>query len=132
MVLVAIEKYLRGRFAEPLGDVVNLTIEHIMPQSWETHWPLRNHDNGGKEARDISIGAIGNLTLLTKKLNSRQSNGPWSEKREELDKHSTLLLNKQLLQNAPHSWDETTIRERTKELGETIAAIWPHANGFER
>ena len=132
MVLVAIEKYLRGRFAEPLGDVVSLTIEHIMPQSWETHWPLRNHDNDAKEARDISIGAIGNLTLLTKKLNSRQSNGPWSEKREELDKHSTLLLNKQLLQNAPHSWDETTIRERTKELGETIAAIWPHANGFER
>src|SRR6185436_3770255 len=81
MVLESIEDYWRGWV---LGQVSaagmrirrgSYAIEHVMPQAWAKHWSL---PPGGKESeRDARIHRLGNLTLLTKKLNSTISNGPW-------------------------------------------------------
>jgi hypothetical protein len=47
-----------------------------MPRKWLTHWPLE--DASHEEAdRDRIIHTLGNLTLLTGKLNSKVSNGAW-------------------------------------------------------
>jgi hypothetical protein len=63
-------------------------IEHIMPQSWEGSWPPPT--SGTSHERTERIHSLGNLTLLTAKLNGSVSNGPWagdSGKQAALRKH---------------------------------------------
>ena len=133
MVMEAIEISLRGDLAEDLGSTENLTLEHIMPQRWELHWPLADDeksDQDRKWERGQAVKEIGNLTLVTQKLNSSISNGPWVEKRVHLSAHSSLFLNKRLLEDVPEIWDEDAIRARSTKLVEQILKIWPHAVGI--
>ena len=73
---------------------------------------------------------IGNLTLTSGKLNAHLSNGPWEEKRTALDKHSTLALNKRLLEETGDVWDEETIRERSQQLARIVTELWPAGDKF--
>ena len=93
MILQAIEEHYHKQDtkAEPIAqfDYQKLQIEHIMPQKWQTHWPV----NGGEEAvhrRDAKINTIGNLTLVSDKLNPSLSNAPWLEFRQ-MKKGSVLV-----------------------------------------
>lgn len=132
-VLEAIETNLRSDRTEELGSTRDLTIEHIMPESWKTHWPLTPNIADNSEAEEIRnevIRRIGNLTLTTEKLNKSLSNGPWKEKRLTLANHSTLFLNKTLLENAPNAWDEAAIERRSRSLANRIKEIWPSADTF--
>ena len=133
IVLEAIEMYLRGNMAEPLGATDRLTLEHIMPQRWETHYK----PSDGKTIEEISderndaVKYLGNLTLTTDKLNSRLSNAPWDEKRQTLHEHSSLFLNKTLLDDAPiDRWDEDAISDRTSKLAACVVEIWKPAEYF--
>lgn len=133
MVMEAIEDSLRSEFAEDRGMGSNLTLEHVMPQGWDRHWPLSDDEKDDPEkvqARNNAVKEIGNLTLVTPKLNTRISNGPWSEKRKELQKHSTLFLNKTLLEDFPEEWNESSIRERSAKLTEEIIKVWPYADSI--
>ena len=47
-------------------------------------------------------------------INSSMSNAPWKSKRDELQEHSVLLLNNELLSKP--SWDENTIRCRSQRM----------------
>src|SRR5438093_1954152 len=97
-----------------------------MPRKWQTNWPVQ--EVGGEADRDRLIHTLGNLTLLTKKLNSKVSNGPWlgSEgKRKGLEAHDVLMLNRQLLEKAREQWTDDAIRIRTQQLVGIIAQIWP-------
>ena len=133
MVLVAIEMKLRTDKSEPLGATDKLTVEHIMPKKWEKNWPIPTDvldRTEAEEERKESIKNIGNLTLTTGKLNASLSNGPWTEKREALRKHSSLFLNKTLLDDVADVWNETAILKRSACLAETIMQIWPSADTF--
>lgn len=140
MVLEAIEDYRRGwkdgkpGLSEERVARGSLAIEHVMPRKWHTNWPLDGHDEA---ERNRAIHTLGNLTLLTKKLNSKQSNGPWlakDGKREGLEGHDVLFLNRELLKKAGDKWTDDAIALRTKELTEAIIQIWPvppgHKSGF--
>jgi Protein of unknown function DUF262/Protein of unknown function (DUF1524)/Restriction Enzyme Adenine Methylase Associated len=142
MVLEAVEDHQRGwRLGKQgLGDERvargKLAIEHVMPRKWHTYWPLQ--DGARDEAdRDRIIHTLGNLTLLTGKLNSKVSNGAWlgsGGKREGLEAHDVLLLNRDLLKKAGDRWTDEAIRVRTLELADVIIQIWPvppnHRSGF--
>jgi hypothetical protein len=131
MVLEAIEDHLRGwrQGKSGLGGerVARgaYAIEHVMPRKWQQHWPLQG---GMSEAdRDRLIHTIGNLTLLTGKLNSKVSNSPWLGehcKREALQQHDVLILNRDLLNTAGSTWTDHTIRARTGRLIDVIVDIW--------
>lgn len=129
MVLEAVEMYLRGDKAEPLGDTSKLTVEHIMPEKWQQNWSLPP-DEDGIDDRDEAVKLIGNLTLTTAKLNTTLSNGPWDKKQKTLDNHSSLFLNKKLLKDAPDVWDETAIINRSSDLAKIIMEIWKSAETF--
>src|SRR5690606_35730304 len=80
-----------------------------------------------------------NLTLLTGKLNSKVSNGPWlgdSGKRAALEAHDVLLLNRDLLKSSGDQWTDDRIRKRTEQMIDAIIEIWPapegHQSGFSR
>lgn len=132
LVLVAIEERLRPKFVEEtsVSNAENLQIEHVMPVSWNNHWPLPENLIDSletmKEERDRVIHTIGNLTLVTQPLNPVLSNKAWDEKKKAIDEHSLLFLNKQLVKN--DRWDESTIRTRSVWLFEHARKIWPHAD----
>ncbi len=131
MVLEAIEAELRTNKAETQSVPRGLTIEHIMPQSWQGRWPIpagvaaepRSVDN-----RNRIVHSIGNLTLVNTPLNSTLSNAPWTEKRQTLNAHTVLFLNKTLLEEAPAVWDEAAIEQRARRLCQVAIQVWPHAN----
>lgn len=107
-----------------------------MPRTWKASWPMQDVSTptaGENYAAifssvedDSAVGRIvrrnrlkesfGNLTLLTKPLNSSVSNGPYAGKRAALQEHSLLVLNREIA--AHESWDEDTITARGKGLFE--------------
>jgi hypothetical protein len=141
MVLEAVEDHHRGWRDGKRGlggERVargGLAIEHIMPQKWATYWPLAADET--EEGRDRLIHTLGNLTLLTQKLNTKVSNGPWiglDGKREALHRHDVLVLNRKILESAMDAWSEGMIRTRTDQVAHAITEIWPvplgHRSGF--
>lgn len=129
LVLEAIERSLFTEKTEKVSLQKNLTIEHLMPRSWEEYWPLSFDENmeGDEEKararRQKMIHKIGNLTLLTHKLNPSLSNSAWSKKRPEILKHSALNMNRCFF--GVEVWDEDRIEKRTEELFVEALKIWP-------
>ena len=128
MVIESIEDHLRGWIGTKMGlggeRVMRgkLAIEHVMPRKWTMHWPLPEGSRGEGE-RDALIHTLGNLTLLTNRLNSKVSNGPWigeSGKRQGLEAHDVLLLNRELLKSAKETWTDSMIRTRSELLANLI------------
>jgi hypothetical protein len=114
-------------------DVEGLTIEHVMPQTWQTHWPLP--DGTDPMTRDALVQNIGNLTLVNDRLNPSLSNGPWSSgtnpKRHQLGQHSKLELNRHLLELAGETWDDDSIVVRAEQLFDVAKSVWPSAATLE-
>jgi hypothetical protein len=79
--------------------------------------------------RDRLVHTLGNLTLLTGKLNSKVSNAAWNTKRAALQEHDVLKLNVDLLGTAGDTWTDAKIRGRTDALVTRVLAIWPVPEG---
>jgi GNAT superfamily N-acetyltransferase len=139
MVIEAIEDHLRGW----IGGQASLSnervmrgkfaIEHVMPRKWQTHWALPEGSRAEGE-REALLHTLGNLTLLTSRLNSKVSNGPWkgdAGKKQALEDHCVLLLNRKLKELAVDDWTEAKIRARTDSLGKLIIDIWPVPEGHK-
>jgi len=125
--------------SETVAFPVQPSIEHIMPQSWISEWPLPDGTQGmgimelwdaelddpravGTRSRDAALQTLGNLTLLSTALNSSQSNFGWDRKRPEMMKHSLLPINQMLLET--EAWDEPAILNRGQQLFERALGIW--------
>ena len=130
-LLRVIEERLRKSSAKTeQGSVpTGLTIEHVIPQSWEEHWPLA--DAGDEEAnaqahrtRRERIHRLGNLSLVTGSLNPALGKDPWAVKKSQLLRFSTLQLNADLITNPNYAtaFDDNSIDER----GERLAALLVH------
>lgn len=106
-------------------------IEHVLPQNWVANWPLADKPEAEAVRRE-HVHVLGNLTLLTKSLNSSVSNGPWGGppgKRAALEKHDVLLLNRELRQLGQERWDESLIDQRSDSLASALLATWPVPEG---
>ena len=131
MILEALELASYSGKTEKVQIERRLTIEHMMPVSWEKHWPIIVENSAIQDfdkladKRNEFIHRIGNLTLLTKELNPSVSNGPWLKKRDEILKHSALNLNRPF-QNVP-TWNEECIEKRSDALFDVAKKIWPRA-----
>ena len=73
------------------------------------------------------VDTLGNLTLLTFKLNSSVSNGPFDDKRNAILQQSALRLNRYF--QTIGSWDEGAILHRADYLFDAAKNLWPHASG---
>ena len=129
LILEGIEAQHRQTTLSEQNDVPrNLTIEHVLPQSWETHWPLANSADEEEERhrRNTLVHTIGNLTLVTGRLNAAASNGPWQRKRDALEEHSVLMLNRVLLAESEDvQWNEEVILDRSRRMAALVANVWP-------
>lgn len=136
MVLEAIEDYRRG-WVKGQTSAAGMrirrntyAIEHVMPQSWEKHWLLP--EGIADNERDASVQKLGNLTLLTKKLNSSVSNRAWlgeGGKASHFKEKDVLLLNSNLLDLSADGWDDERIEARTEAMVDAVINIWQVPKG---
>jgi hypothetical protein len=130
LVLGAIDKQLQfeNPRTEPARfDYEQLQIEHILPSSWQSHWPLNIDDPAqlelASQQRHSAAHRIGNLTLVTSRFNQGVSNFAWEIKRPEFALQSSLQLNKPLASS--ECWDEASIQIRARQLAEVACRVWP-------
>lgn len=131
MVLGAIHEQMLTSKQEQVTIASALTVEHIMPQSWQANWPLPSplppetpDVESATERRNQLVQTFGNLTLLTQALNSAVSNGAYPNKRAEFIAQTLLRLNTYFL-DVP-AWDEQAIVARGKTLFGHAKAIWKY------
>lgn len=124
MLLTALEHDLRTEKTEPIQIPAGLSVEHVLPQKWQKHWPLADATDERIQQREARLHRLGNLTLVTSKLNPSMSNGAWPTKKKALNAHGVLLLNSHLVGDHPEQWDDAAIDKRTLELAGRIARIW--------
>lgn len=132
-VLWELEEASRTKFSEQTAMPDGLWTEHVLPVSWTADWPFADGEfverwtNDPKaENRNTVLHTLGNLTLLTGGLNISSGNKGFLEKREKLEEHTGLFLNKWFLKR--DSWDETDIRERGDAFADMAVSIWPSLN----
>lgn len=133
-LLEEVELASRGKHEAGLGLVSGLTIEHVLPDTWTTRWPLEDGRvvpadrlTGVDEdmrrnivRRDALKNTLGNLTLLTPAGN--HGNDPFAQKKERLIA-SGLTMNIKLA--ALDCWNESKILERGEALAAIGCKIWP-------
>ncbi|WP_081080990.1 DUF262 domain-containing protein [Burkholderia territorii] len=122
-----------------------LDIDHILPQSWPSYWPLPDgtsvSSNDVHEARILQyvpdnldersaailarervVPQFGNLTLVHYGVNRSLQNHAYAQKRQALFEHSNLQLNRELMQL--QHWDESAIAARGEKLFEVARVLW--------
>lgn len=141
LILERIETAHRTKKSESIDIPSGLQIEHVLPERWATHWPLKEKvipadvamfPHLAKDeltelvdairARNAQVQTLGNLTLLNKYLNPAAGNGSFDMKLAEY-KNSVLRLNRYF--DGRTSWDEEAIAHRGKAIGEVLCKIWP-------
>lgn len=139
VVLEGVEHQLRNAYNEDVKIGHTLQVEHVMPQKWRTHWNA-GLDDVEAAKRDRLVNTLGNLTLVTQKLNGSLSHRPWTDaeaalaaptgreagrgKRSLLSKFSVLRVNKQIIDEHPVKWIDEDIRARSVDLAKRICQIW--------
>jgi hypothetical protein len=143
-----LETAMRSELSEErvLLSLESLDIDHVMPQSWYSYWPLQDGTYvTPDEARDAApmrffsrnldrkteaihrrqdvVPRIGNLTLVHYGVNRGLQNHSFDRKRKSLFEHSNLQLNRRLMQR--DSWDEAAVAKRGDELFSFALEIWP-------
>lgn len=136
MLLEALEDDRRSTYGEGATCPRNLTVEHVLPQGWREYWGADvTGDLAGQLQRDRILHTLGNLTLVSGRLNPALSNRPWTDedavgygltsgKRTWLLEHSELKLNADLVRHE-QGWTEADIASRAQRLAQTMARIWP-------
>lgn len=133
MILEALEDHRRGYpdwKAMAMGPVARGigTIEHLLPQKWRANWapswPADEAEARGA-TRDRTLHELGNLTLVTQKLNSKVSNGSWVSKVAHFQQVNDVVLTNDVIQSSRSTWDEALITARTAALTASILEIWP-------
>jgi hypothetical protein len=123
-----------------------LDVDHILPQSWSSYWPLADQTIAAPEeiaevdiversgltlnerqqaifSRQAAVRTLGNLTLLNLSVNRQAQNHAFPEKRDLLIKNTVLLLNTP--QIPLDTWNEQSIALRGRDLAEVAIRVWP-------
>ena len=132
MVLSAIDRSMKDKKRETVKIASPLTVEHVLPQLWEAPaWSEPTEPEGKSETdespverRSRLLHSLGNLTLLTRELNSAVRNGPYDVKRPEIARHSVLRLNTYFQDTLV--WNEAEIQKRGRILFDHATGIWPY------
>ncbi|HEX4966388.1 MAG TPA: HNH endonuclease family protein [Thermoanaerobaculia bacterium] len=133
------EAYMTSR-NEPISIDGQLTVEHILPQSWIANWLLSDGSRGlswqeiqaapeddpiaaASRRRNEMLQTVGNLTIVASPPNSAISHSAWQVKKPAIQAASLLPINQQFL--SVDQWDEAAILSRSQELFRHAVRIWP-------
>ena len=106
-----------GKSEELSDDSRKITLEHIMPKT------IKNAKGWGHVAgyHQKYLWWIGNLTLLSDKLN--KGNSSFHHKQVNYYEHSLLTLTKRL--KVHKTWNKKQIRTRQKQMANGAVLTWP-------
>ena len=100
-----------GEVSVELPDRVH--VEHIYPQTPSESNRWANHD--------LAVSRLGNMTLLSRHLNTSAKNKPFSDKLEYYEQ-SDLLITRELTSHS--KWGMLEIEERQRRMREDALSIW--------
>lgn len=129
-----------------VGGLDSLDVDHILPQSWYSYWPLSDGSSATWEeasevgvlarsglplndrqqmiaARESAYRNLGNLTLLNLTVNRQAQHYDFKQKRDLLIANTNLRLNVPLVSRS--DWDEASIAERGRLLTDVALVLWP-------
>jgi hypothetical protein len=90
-------------------------LEHIFPQNAGADWPNR-------DKLEPFIWHVGNLTVLSNRLNSKARNSGFATKSKQYYSKSEIRMTRELTK--VKAWDEKAILDRAKQLGQQIIRTW--------
>jgi len=130
MILEAVEDHYRGwgntgpsSSGTPRALRMVYSVEHLIPQGWEKNWPLP--EGVSPQMRSRNVHRLGNLTLVTKSLNSSLSNDKWEKKKDTLSDRDIGFMNKRIIAEYSNNWDDEDIEKRTTEIEDVVLQLWP-------
>jgi len=124
-ILLSIEEE-KGGMGVSYNPDPRYTIEHIMPQTLTEEWEA--HLGQGLKDHGYYLHTIGNLTLVTSKVNRRIYNHPSRFKFEELEK-TGFCINNELSEKK--LWRISEIEKRAYELVKIVLKLWPATSSME-
>lgn len=119
---IALYQLNSGYTDNPKLNLEGLSVEHIMPKKWKNHWNNNLPNEKDSLNRNYVLLTLGNLTLITGKLNSSMRDSSWNIKKEALRKFSTLRQTTDYINIV--DWNETEIISRAKHLYQLAVQIW--------
>lgn len=131
MLLMAVDNAVRTSKNDYKRAPSDVSVEHLLPQQGSTAdypfppEPIEPDGLTAEARRQNAIHTVGNLTLLTKALNSSVSNGPFVKKRPAIAENSELRLNTRFQDNTITNWLEPDIKKRGRDLFAHAKDIWP-------
>lgn len=113
-ILYKIELYKRNTEELDVNPPSKVHVEHIYPQNptAEERWPYHSR----------LINRLGNLSLLSKRINTTIKNGNFALKRPHFAE-SEIMITKELA--ALDKWDSDAVDTRQASFAELVAEIWP-------
>jgi hypothetical protein len=100
-------------------DARHVNLEHVLPQSLPRAWKPYFSNNANMAEY---VYRIGNLTLLTAKINSEQGDASFPDKQNEALKDSLLPLNQ--IFKTLSKWGNEEVEKRQDELAKVALEVW--------
>ena len=104
-------------------------IEHVVPQECDDHWSAVL---AADEDAEEFIHCLGNLTIVTQRMNGRLGNRGWKHKRELLLR-DTVAMNQEIARAVPpeEDWNREHVERRGLKLAEIMMGLWPGAQALK-
>lgn len=113
-LLKRFELALRSTEELDIANPSRVHVEHVYPQKPLPANRIKDHER--------IINRMGNLTLLSARLNRKIQNGEFSHKKPELLK-SELLITKEVAES--DAWGTKEISERQERMATIAPSLWP-------
>lgn len=116
--LMTLEKAKRGEENPefvPNADTSAVNLEHILPKTPDSSWTIDT------DTHRAFLKRLGNLAIMSTRLNSEVGNSSFSEKKTHYT-NSSFELTKHL--DSYDTWNENTISQRQEELAELALITW--------
>ena len=128
MVLQALENHLRiDNGQRSISGGFQTTI--LIPDSENglTSYPIEGRPTQARlERRNRIVKQLGNFTLSSNRLTTREQNAGWSDKQIALERRGKdVLLNQRLLSPQQTTFTEQDIVNRSRWMAELCVAVWP-------
>ena len=120
-IFTEIEESLAGKRVEELRPVKKLTLEHVIPQKYEKWQPF--FDEKKIINPETLVHRLGNMTILTKKMNSEIQDDVFDIKLEKAYKKSHFKLNEEIAEKYSE-WTPKVITERQQMMAKKAKKIW--------
>lgn len=109
-------------------DQKKLSIEHLLPQTPTDYW-LKETKLFVSDEYDKYLNKLGNLTLASKKDNSKMQNNVFEFKKQILKTTSHLTINSDILDK--EGWSKDEIDVRTTSLIDKIIELYPYSSASD-